>query len=195
MSCDQNSSHEQLAQVCKNYTWSTLECLISNTAPIIWFLMIFWDGQNLLLSSDGSCFPLNRSFFTYSSRRSFIWELLVMLFSNTVLWMKDFRAESMGCTVAAIYKYMYWSTWLYNIQVYIWQSVNYDTYITISQTIQIREAKIGLILQNWEMVPLANRAVSLIVFYLHFCQNWDMHIVGIVRTCSISSYTLNLNQK
>ena len=39
------------------------------------------------------------------------------------------------------------------------------------------------------------RAVSLIVFYLHFCQNWDMHIVGIVRTCSISSYTLNLNQK
>ena len=34
-----------------------------------------------------------------------------------------------------------------------------------------------------------NRAVSLIVFYLHFCQNWDMHIVGIVRTCSISSYT------
>ena len=39
------------------------------------------------------------------------------------------------------------------------------------------------------------RAVSLIVFYLHFCQNWDMHIVGIVRTRSISSYTLKLNQK
>ena len=39
------------------------------------------------------------------------------------------------------------------------------------------------------------RAVSLIVFYLHFCQNWDMHIVGIVRTCSISWYTLKLNQK
>ena len=39
------------------------------------------------------------------------------------------------------------------------------------------------------------RAVSLIVFYLHFCQNWDMHIDGIVRTRSNSSYTLKLNQK
>ena len=42
---------------------------------------------------------------------------------------------------------------------------------------------------------LPYRAVSLIVFDLHFCQNWDMHIVGIVRTCTISSYTLKLNQK
>ena len=51
------------------------------------------------------------------------------------------------------------------------------------------------IIRSYSKLKLKFRAVSLKVFYLHFCQNWDIRIVRIVRTRSVSSYALKLNQK
>ena len=64
--------------------------------------------------------------------------------------------------------------------------------VTVFEYSQYRYVKGNVSLQRRILVY---RTMSLLAFYLDFCQNCEVHIVGIVRTCSISWYTLKLNQK